>query len=119
MNFLYFGPVHCIQLYMYSYLQVKSLKQKLADELAKAITAKDGSSLSISEHDEIVSQIKCEAAQAHKEMLESMNMVPKGMFIISTNYHSLLFHFISYLIVSIFGAILCPNYMFEKFELGT
>ncbi|KAL1815422.1 hypothetical protein ACET3Z_017997 [Daucus carota] len=58
--------------------KVKSLKQKLADELAKAITAKDGSSLSISEHDEIVSQIKCEAAQAHKEMLESMNMAPKG-----------------------------------------
>ncbi|XP_063948900.1 uncharacterized protein LOC108221034 isoform X2 [Daucus carota subsp. sativus] len=58
--------------------KVKSLKQKLADELAKEITAKDGSSLSISEHDEIVSQIKCEAAQAHKEMLESMNMVPKA-----------------------------------------
>ena len=55
------------------------------NEIAKAITEKDGAPLSIYEHDEIVRRIKCEVAQAHKEMLESMNMVPKGMFIISTS----------------------------------
>lgn len=74
---------------MSSHLQEKILKKKVMNELAEAIIARDGASLSISEHDKIVSQIKCEAAQAHKEMLESMNMVPKGMFIISTNYKSL------------------------------
>ncbi|XP_074376183.1 uncharacterized protein LOC141717863 isoform X2 [Apium graveolens] len=56
----------------------KSLKQKVMDQLAEAIIARDGASLSISEHDEIVSRIKSEAAQAHKEMLASMNMVPKA-----------------------------------------
>ncbi|KAK1357518.1 Zinc-finger domain of monoamine-oxidase A repressor R1 [Heracleum sosnowskyi] len=56
----------------------KSLKQKVMNELAEAVIARDGAPLSISEHDEIVSQIEFEAAQAHKEMLESMNMVPKA-----------------------------------------
>lgn len=56
----------------------KNLKQKMMNELAEAIIARDGASLSISEHDEIISRIKCKADQAHKEMLESMNMVPKA-----------------------------------------
>lgn len=52
----------------------------MLDDVAKAIIAKNGAPLSISEHDEIVCQIKSEAAQAHAEMLESMGMVPKSMF---------------------------------------
>uniref|UniRef100_A0A162A717 DDT domain-containing protein n=1 Tax=Daucus carota subsp. sativus TaxID=79200 RepID=A0A162A717_DAUCS len=59
------------------YLQDKSLKQKIMNELAQAIIAKDGASLSISEHDEIVRRIKSEAAQAHKEMRGSMSVGPK------------------------------------------
>ncbi|XP_017245262.1 uncharacterized protein LOC108216911 isoform X2 [Daucus carota subsp. sativus] len=55
----------------------KSLKQKIMNELAQAIIAKDGASLSISEHDEIVRRIKSEAAQAHKEMRGSMSVGPK------------------------------------------
>lgn len=54
------------------------------NELANAIIAKDGAPLSISEHDEIVRRIKCEAAQAHKEMLKSTGMVPKSM--LTNNY---------------------------------
>lgn len=57
------------------------------NELANAIIAKDGAPLSISEHDEIVRRIKCEAAQAHKEMLKSTSIVPKSMFFNSTNYN--------------------------------
>ncbi|PSR87806.1 Cell division cycle-associated 7-like protein [Actinidia chinensis var. chinensis] len=56
----------------------KQLKQKMQDEVAKAIIAKNGDPLSISEHEAIVSEIKTEAAQAHAEMLESKGMVPKG-----------------------------------------
>lgn len=47
------------------------------NELDKAITAKDGPSHSIFEHDEIVNQIKSEATQAHEEMQKAMNRVPK------------------------------------------
>ncbi|GFZ18962.1 zinc-finger domain of monoamine-oxidase A repressor R1 protein [Actinidia rufa] len=56
----------------------KQLKQKMQDEVAKAIIAKNGDPLSISEHEAIVSEIKTEAAQAHAEMLEAKGMVPKG-----------------------------------------
>ncbi|XP_031255872.1 uncharacterized protein LOC116113852 isoform X1 [Pistacia vera] len=55
----------------------KRLKQKLQDEVAKAVIAKHGAPLSISEHEAIVSEIKSEAAQAHSEMLEAMGMVPQ------------------------------------------
>ncbi|XP_012077943.1 uncharacterized protein LOC105638706 isoform X2 [Jatropha curcas] len=55
----------------------KQLKQKVQDEVAKAIMAKNGAQFSVSEHEAIVSQIKREAAQAHKEMLEAMGTVPK------------------------------------------
>ena len=58
------------------------MKQKMQDEVAKAIIAKNGEPLSISEHEAIVSEIKTEAAQAHAEMLESKGMVPKGMFFV-------------------------------------
>ncbi|XP_059642758.1 uncharacterized protein LOC132284649 [Cornus florida] len=55
----------------------KHLKQKLLDEVAKTITAKNGAPLTISEHEAISSQIKTEAAKAHAEMLESKGMVPE------------------------------------------
>ncbi|XP_058226721.1 uncharacterized protein LOC131335411 isoform X2 [Rhododendron vialii] len=54
----------------------KELKQKMMDEFAKAIIAKNGAPLSISEHEAVVSQIKTEAAQAHAQILESHDMVP-------------------------------------------
>ncbi|PSS33622.1 Centrosomal protein [Actinidia chinensis var. chinensis] len=54
------------------------LKQKMLDEVAKAIIAKNGDFLSISEHEAVVSKMKTEAAQAHAEMLESKdNMLYK------------------------------------------
>ncbi|XP_052197578.1 uncharacterized protein LOC127804687 isoform X2 [Diospyros lotus] len=56
----------------------KQLKQKMQDEMAIALIAKNGLPLSISEHDAIVSQIKIEAAQAHAKMLEAKGKVPKG-----------------------------------------
>lgn len=52
----------------------------MQDDVAQAIIAKDGSPLSMTEHDAIVSEIKSEAAQAHTELLESVDMVFKGMF---------------------------------------
>ncbi|KAE9467794.1 hypothetical protein C3L33_00341, partial [Rhododendron williamsianum] len=54
----------------------KELKQKMMDEIAKAIIAKNGAPLSISEYEAVVSQIKTEAAQAHAQLLESHDMVP-------------------------------------------
>ncbi|XP_021887955.1 uncharacterized protein LOC110807212 isoform X2 [Carica papaya] len=55
----------------------KQLKQKLLDEVAKAIIAKNGAPLTIPEHEAIVSQIKRETTEAHAEMLEAMGLVPK------------------------------------------
>ncbi|OAY60391.1 uncharacterized protein LOC110631073 [Manihot esculenta] len=55
----------------------KHLKQKVQDEVAKAIIAKNGASFSVSEHEALVSQIKKEAAQAHAEMMEAIGMVSK------------------------------------------
>ncbi|EEF45639.1 ubiquitin-protein ligase, putative [Ricinus communis] len=55
----------------------KNLKQKVHDEVAKAIIAKSGAPFSVSEHEAIVSQIKKEAAQAHVEMMAAVGMVPK------------------------------------------
>lgn len=52
----------------------KSLKQKMRD-IAKAIIINNGSCLSISENEAIVSRIKAEAAQAHAKVLESTGML--------------------------------------------
>ncbi|KAI7739383.1 hypothetical protein M8C21_010726, partial [Ambrosia artemisiifolia] len=52
----------------------KSLKQKLKDDIAKAIIEKEGVPLTIKEHDAIVSQIKDEASEAHAEMLASKKL---------------------------------------------
>ncbi|XP_073127846.1 uncharacterized protein [Henckelia pumila] len=52
----------------------KSLKQKMQDDIAKAIVINNGSRLTISEHEAIVSRIKAEAAQAHDKVLKSTGM---------------------------------------------
>lgn len=57
-------------------MQEKSLKQKMKDDIAKAIIAKHGAPLSISEHEALVSHIKRKTAEAHNEVLAS-----KGMFL--------------------------------------
>lgn len=52
----------------------------MLDEVAKAIIAKNGAPLSISEHEAVVLQIKTEVAQARAEIMESQDMVSNGMF---------------------------------------
>lgn len=59
-------------------LQEKGLKQKLQDEMARAVLS-EGATFSISEHDALVSKIKSDAAKAHSEMLEAKGTVPKSM----------------------------------------
>ncbi|KAJ1438666.1 Zinc-finger domain of monoamine-oxidase A repressor R1 [Sesbania bispinosa] len=54
----------------------KILEQKLQDEMAKAIMPNEAS-LSILEHDDVISKIKGEVAQAHTEMLEAKGKIPK------------------------------------------
>ncbi|KAL8483956.1 hypothetical protein ACS0TY_026590 [Phlomoides rotata] len=53
----------------------KSLKQKIRDDLAKAIIAKHDKPLSISEDEAIVSQIKHETEEACAKLLESHGML--------------------------------------------
>lgn len=48
--------------------------------MAKALIAKNGVPLSISEHEAIISQIKRDAAQAHAEMLDAKGMVSNSKF---------------------------------------
>jgi len=60
------------------YLQERSLKQKLQDEMARAVIA-NGSNFSISEYDALVSKIKSDAAKAHTEFLEAKGTIPKRM----------------------------------------
>ncbi|KAM0032468.1 putative transcription factor C2H2 family [Helianthus debilis subsp. tardiflorus] len=54
----------------------KTIKQKMQDDIAKAIIAKEGVPLTLVEHDAIVSKIKNKAAEAHAEMLACKEMVP-------------------------------------------
>ncbi|KAL3525440.1 hypothetical protein ACH5RR_013812 [Cinchona calisaya] len=56
----------------------KRLKQKIQDEIAKAIIQKNGEFLSISEHDAVISRIKREAAKAHTELLDSIGLQSKN-----------------------------------------
>lgn len=51
----------------------------MLDEVAKAILAKNGAPLSISEHEAVLKEIKREAAQAQSETVEAMNLLPKSM----------------------------------------
>jgi len=60
------------------YLQERSLKQKLQDEIAKAVVS-NGASLSISEHDALIAKIKSEAAKAQTELIEAKGTIPKRM----------------------------------------
>lgn len=55
----------------------KRLKQKMQDDIAQAIIAKNGAPLSISEHEALVSQIKREAAEAHVSVMESKDTYSK------------------------------------------
>ncbi|XP_022759236.1 uncharacterized protein LOC111305737 isoform X2 [Durio zibethinus] len=55
----------------------KQLRQKMQDEVAKAIIEKSGAPLSVSEHETLIMQIKREAAQAHADVLQAMSMLPK------------------------------------------
>ncbi|XP_051115161.1 uncharacterized protein LOC127240491 [Andrographis paniculata] len=55
----------------------KQLKRKMKDDIAQAISDKEGAPLSISEHEAIVSVTKCEMEQARAEVLESKAMLPK------------------------------------------
>lgn len=65
--------------------QEKQLKEKVQDEVAKAIIAKakNDAPFSVSEYEAIVSQIKKEAAEARAEIMEAMGMVPKSMRFLS------------------------------------
>ncbi|KAJ0694099.1 putative WHIM1 domain-containing protein [Helianthus annuus] len=54
----------------------KTIKQKMQDDIAKAIIAKEGVSHTLAEHDAIVSKIKNKVAEAHVEMLACKEMVP-------------------------------------------
>ncbi|XP_023645947.1 uncharacterized protein LOC17899154 isoform X2 [Capsella rubella] len=49
----------------------KQLKQKMQGDVAKAIMEKNGAPFSIEEHNLIISQIRAEANEAHKEMMEA------------------------------------------------
>lgn len=63
-------------------MQEKTLKQKMKDDIAKAIIAKHGASLSISEHEAIISDIKRKAAEAHaKVVLESNGLLLESKYI--------------------------------------
>ncbi|KAL0546405.1 hypothetical protein IC582_016313 [Cucumis melo] len=55
----------------------KQAKQKLRDELAKALIVKNGVPLSIAEHDAIISQIKNDVAEAQAERLVALELASK------------------------------------------
>ncbi|OMO80117.1 hypothetical protein CCACVL1_13152 [Corchorus capsularis] len=55
----------------------KQLRQKMQDEVAKAITENGGAPISVSEHETIIAQIKREAAQAHADVLQTIGTLPK------------------------------------------
>ncbi|GAB4827411.1 hypothetical protein Ancab_034296 [Ancistrocladus abbreviatus] len=55
----------------------KLMKRKMQDKIAKAILAKNGAPLTVSEHEAIVSKIKNAVAEAHEEMVEARGFVNK------------------------------------------
>lgn len=61
-------------------MQEKILKQKMKDDIAKAIIAKHGAPLTISEHEAIVSLIKQETAEAHAKVLESKGILLESKY---------------------------------------
>ncbi|KAJ9567444.1 hypothetical protein OSB04_003410 [Centaurea solstitialis] len=61
----------------------KNLKKKLQDEVAKAILARNGVPLSISEQKHLISKIKAETAQTLANSLE-MREVPRESYVVRT-----------------------------------
>ncbi|CAH9119166.1 unnamed protein product [Cuscuta epithymum] len=55
----------------------KRLKQKIQDDVAAAIIAKNGAPISVSEHDAIVIRAKHEAAEAHAALLQTKGYLLK------------------------------------------
>ncbi|XP_039125057.1 uncharacterized protein LOC120261287 isoform X2 [Dioscorea cayenensis subsp. rotundata] len=55
----------------------KDIKQKMKDEMAKAMAPREGAPLSASEHLELIFKIKTEAEKSSAELAESMEIVPK------------------------------------------
>lgn len=62
-------------------LQEKDIKQKMKDEMAKAMAPREGAPLSASEHLELIFKIKTEAEKSSAELAESMEIVPKSMIL--------------------------------------
>lgn len=60
-------------------MQEKQVKRKLQEKIAKAVIAKNGVPLTISEHDAIISKIRSETERARAELLEAMELMPKSM----------------------------------------
>ena len=56
------------------------MKQKLQEQRVRVIIAQNGSPVSISKHEAVISQIKTEVEQANAEMLEATNMLTQSMF---------------------------------------
>lgn len=61
-------------------MQEKTLKQKMKDDLAKAIIARHDAPLMISEHEAIVSKIKWKADEAHEKVLELKGLLLKSKY---------------------------------------
>lgn len=63
-------------------MQEKQAKRKLQEKVAKAIIAKNGAPLTISEHDSIMSKIKKETELARAALMEAMDSMPKSMYLL-------------------------------------
>ncbi|KAK8532239.1 hypothetical protein V6N13_131575 [Hibiscus sabdariffa] len=55
----------------------RQLRQKMNNEVAKAVTEKGGVPLSISEHETLITQMKKEVAQVHEDLLQAMAKLPR------------------------------------------
>ncbi|KAK9106945.1 hypothetical protein Syun_022956 [Stephania yunnanensis] len=55
----------------------RGIKCKMQNNIAKAILLKNGAPLSVSEHENLVSKIKSETAEAHARTLEAVDMLQK------------------------------------------
>ncbi|KAH9622722.1 hypothetical protein KSS87_018568 [Heliosperma pusillum] len=55
----------------------KLVKRKLQEDIAKALMAKNGAPLTLSEHDSIVSEIKAETKRVQEEISNAMGVVSK------------------------------------------
>jgi len=63
-------------------VQEKLLKEKMKDETTKAVLSATGeSSHSLSELDDLRSELQIEADKVHDEVLASLELVPKSMLL--------------------------------------